>query len=237
MSIEGIYIICTLIIGILLVSITLFLTSRLKKSSYDEKNKVAILDEVRSSLEKQVYILNERMIQNEERWKDVNHLLINKKVLNDSYEVSTQQKVQYPNFIKANGITENDLLIDDRFAFILTPFNTIHYNEYKTIKDTCEAIGFSCMRGDEKNFESDIFPQMLKLIVKAKVIIANINGRNANVLYELGIAHALDKHVILVSKEPNDIPIDIKSRRFLIYKDLNHLKTLLREELLQIPKT
>jgi hypothetical protein len=232
----GIYIIVVVIIAVLLVLVMLFLILRLKKASYDEKNNMAILDSVRSSLEKQVYVLNERMIQNEERWKDVNHLLINKKVFDDSYSTPTQQKVQYPNFIKANGITENDLLVDERFAFILTPFNTIHYDEYKTIKDTCEAIGFGCMRGDEKNFESDIFPQMLKLIVKAKVIIANINGRNANVLYELGIAHALDKHVILVSKEPNDIPIDIKSRRFLIYKDLNHLKTLLREELLNIPK-
>lgn len=69
---------------------------------------------------------------------------------------------------------------------------------------------------------------MLKFIVKSNLIIANINGRNPNVLYELGIAQAFDKPVILISGEPENLPIDIKSKKFLIYKDYEELQEMIR---------
>lgn len=69
---------------------------------------------------------------------------------------------------------------------------------------------------------------------KANLIIANINGRNANVMYELGIAQAMDKPVLLVSKDPESLPVDIKSKRFLIYSDYENLKNLIRNELINI---
>lgn len=92
-------------------------------------------------------------------------------------------------------------------------------------------MGFKCQRGDEDYFGGDIFPKVLELIVKARLIIAIIDGRSPNVLYELGVAQALDKKVILVAKEPDDLPVDIKSQRFLIYEDSEDLKKQLRMEL------
>ena len=74
----------------------------------------------------------------------------------------------------------------------------------------------------------------MKYILKADFIIANIDGRNSNVLYELGIAQALDKNVILISKQPEDLPIDIQSRKFIIYKDLSELQEKLTSTLLQL---
>jgi len=58
--------------------------------------------------------------------------------------------------------------------------------------------------------------------------------RNPNVLYELGIAQAMDKPVIMISKQSENIPIDIKSRRFIIYKDLQQLRTNLKNELIKV---
>jgi hypothetical protein len=55
-------------------------------------------------------------------------------------------------------------------------------------------------------------------------------------MYELGIAHTLDKSVIHISEQPNNLPLDIKSKRFLIYQNLAELQTMLRKELLDIPK-
>mgnify|MGYP003324729880 FL=1 len=75
---------------------------------------------------------------------------------------------------------------------------------------------------------------MLKYILKSDFIIANITGRNPNVLYELGIAQALDKNVLLISKNPNELPIDIKSRKFVIYNDSIELKDKLKDALLQL---
>jgi hypothetical protein len=50
-----------------------------------------------------------------------------------------------------------------------------------------------------------------------------------------GIAYSLDKHVILLSHQTDQLPIDVRTKRFLIFKDLNQLQQLLREELLSLP--
>lgn len=205
-----------------------------KKAEYDSKNQKAILDEVRNSFEKQMYALNDRLIQSEERWRDVNHLLLRDEYRENKTPISNSRKTYYSEFLRANGISENDLVIDTRLIFILTPFNDNYAEDYNVVREVCTSAGFKCFRGDETYFKGDIFPQMLKLIVKSNLIIANINGRNPNVLYELGIAQALDKPVILISREPEKLPIDIKSKRFLIYRDYKELQEMIRQELINI---
>lgn len=216
------------------VVITLFavlLYRKLSKSSYDKDENIAILESIRESLEKKMYSINDRLVLNEERWRDVNHLLLTKEYLDSSFPVGESRKIHYSDFLKANGISENELNIDNRLIFVLTPFNGIFYDEFMIIRDTCQDLGFKCIRGDEKEFKGDIFPEMLKYIARARIIIANINGRNPNVLYELGVAQAMDKSVILISKEPKELPIDIQSQRFLIYSDSDSLKRSLKGEL------
>lgn len=217
--------------SVLITLIAVFLYSKLKKSSYDQEANKAILESIRESLEQKMYVINDRLVQNEERWRDVNHLLLTKQYLDNDETHRQNFKAHYSDFLKANGISENELNIDNRLVFVLTPFNERFYDEFMIIRDTCESVGFKCFRGDEKEFKGDIFPEMLKYIAQARIIVANINGRNPNVLYELGVAQAMDKSVILVSKEPKDLPIDIQSQRFLIYSDSDSLRESLKVEL------
>lgn len=225
-----------IIAGISLIAglITYLLIVYRKKAVYDQHNQKVLLDEVRSSFEKQMYSLNDRLIQSEERWRDVNHLLLRDEYRGNKSPITNIRKTYYSEFLKANGISENDLVIDKRLIFILTPFNDLYAEDYKVIREVCLASGFSAFRGDENYIKGDIFPEMLKLIVKSNLIIANINGRNPNVLYELGIAQALDKPVILISREPEQLPIDIKSKRFLIYRDYKELQKLVRKEIINL---
>ena len=44
-----------------------------------------------------------------------------------------------------------------------------------------------------------------------------MTGRNPNVLYELGIAHALRKPVVLVSSNEDDVPFDVRHVRVIYY--------------------
>ncbi len=218
-------------ISVLITLVAVFLYSKLKKSSYDQKANKAILESIRESLEQKIYTINDRMVQNEERWQDVNHLLLNKEYLGNERLIEKRHNTYHSGFLKANGISENELNINNRLVFVLTPFNDRFYDEFMLIKATCENLGFKCIRGDEKEFKGDIFPEMLRYMAKARIIIANINGRNPNVLYELGVAQAMDKSVILISKEPKNLPIDIQSQRFLIYSDSDSLKESLNVEL------
>jgi len=218
------------------ISVVAFLFAKRSKkvAKYNEEQNKAILESIRKSLETQMYGINDRLVLNEERWRDVNHLLLRDEYLNNDTPIYNRSKIQLSEFLKSNGLRENDLKIDEKLIFILTPFHERYEGDYSVIREVCASTGFKAYRGDENYFKSDIFPEMLKLIVKANLIIANINGRNPNVLYELGIAQALDKPVILISKEPDNLPIDIKSKRFLIYKDNDELRELIRKELFNI---
>ena len=67
-----------------------------------------------------------------------------------------------------------------------------------------------------------------------EIVIANIDGRNPNVFYELGLAHAMDKNTILLSKFKQDLPVDIKSKYMIIYRNISMLENELKKELLKI---
>jgi hypothetical protein len=54
-------------------------------------------------------------------------------------------------------------------------------------------------------------------IVMARVIIAEISNRNPNVFYELGMAHAFGKDVIILTQDGENIPFDLRRFRNCIY--------------------
>ncbi len=57
-------------------------------------------------------------------------------------------------------------------------------------------------------------------ITGAKVLVAELTTKNPNVFYELGLAHALKKPVVLVSSNEKDVPFDLQPIR-VIYYDVN----------------
>lgn len=59
-----------------------------------------------------------------------------------------------------------------------------------------------------------------KSICEARFLIADLTGRNANVFYELGIAHTVGKEAILIrQQEEARIPADIGHIRHIRYED------------------
>ena len=59
--------------------------------------------------------------------------------------------------------------------------------------------------------------QVWRGITEAKVLIAVLTNRNPNVFYELGLAHALKKPVVLVSSSEGDVPFDLQHIRVIYY--------------------
>jgi nucleoside 2-deoxyribosyltransferase len=55
-----------------------------------------------------------------------------------------------------------------------------------------------------------VLERVYNQIAKADIIVAEMTGRNANVFYETGYAHALNKRVVLLTQNANDIPFDLK---------------------------
>ncbi|RAX44906.1 hypothetical protein DQ354_12385 [Arthrobacter sp. AQ5-06] len=58
---------------------------------------------------------------------------------------------------------------------------------------------------------------MLSSIVESDICVADITGRNPNVFYELALAHAMDKHVVIMDGDPERSPFDIQDQRAIKY--------------------
>lgn len=104
------------------------------------------------------------------------------------------------------------------FIFVLMPFAPNFDDLYKFgIKGAAQDIGAYAERVDEQLFTEGILDRIFNQIDKADVIVADMTGRSANVFYEVGYAHALNKIVILLTQDADDIPFDLKHRQHIIY--------------------
>jgi hypothetical protein len=115
------------------------------------------------------------------------------------------------------------------FVFVLMPFSDKFQDVYEVgIKSACTDAGAYCERVDEQIFTDSILDRIFNQIAKADVIVADMTGRNPNVFYETGYAHALNKRVILLTQKAADIPFDLKHYPHIVYQGK---LTLLKAEL------
>lgn len=202
------------------------------KTKYDIELHMIRMDYERKYYEDKIYELTKKLNSDLERNKDINHLLFNTPEINN--DIKFEHNINSNEFIKSMNIKENDTKIDPRLIFVLTPFNDAFSEDFFQIRNILSDFNFNCIRGDEQNITGNILPHIIKKIIQSRVVIANITGRNPNVFYELGIAHALNKPTIIISKNESDIPFDIKSQRIIFYKTKEDLKSSLKESLLKI---
>ncbi|MBK8458801.1 MAG: hypothetical protein IPL43_00105, partial [Micropruina sp.] len=175
------------------------------------------IDSMRRHYEEEIYATTRRLLKSEGRWADVNHLLLSaqrsasseSEIPGQSGSNSADPESRVPEFLRENGLAMNDMEVDPTLVFVLTPFSDQFRQEFEVMRMVCSAVGLRAMRGDEENHQGDIFPHILRLIARSRIIIANLSGRNPNVLYELGICHALAKTVIMVTSELEDVPFDL----------------------------
>ncbi len=176
------------------------------------------IEDIRYNLEKQLYQVNDKLLSTEDRWKDVNHLIISSQNINNT-KMNNSETNTFSFFNKA-GIDVSKVKMEKDLIFYLTPFHKEKSNAYRSIKKICESMGLRLSRGDEIYLEKkNIFNNILENILKSRMIIANIDGRNPNVFYELGIAHALDKPTIIISNDINKVPFDLQSQYIILYSD------------------
>jgi hypothetical protein len=118
-----------------------------------------------------------------------------------------------------------------KFCFVLMPFDSEFEDIYKLgIKQSCIDAGAYCERVDEQIFNESILDRIYNQISKADIVIADMTNRNPNVFYEVGYAHALGKTTILLTKNSDDIPFDLKHYPHIIY---NNKIGKLKEDLTQ----
>ena len=109
----------------------------------------------------------------------------------------------------------------DDACFVMMPFANPIGGYYDSIyKPAIEKAKLKADRADADLYGTGkIIDQIWQGITSARVLLAELTNRNANVLYELGLAHALHKPVILVCSKANegDVPFDLRHVRVIYY--------------------
>jgi hypothetical protein len=124
------------------------------------------------------------------------------------------------------------------FVFVAMPFAAEFDDAYEAaIKPACEAAGAYAERVDDQIFQGNILQRAYNQIAKADLIVADTTGRNVNVLYETGYAHALRKHVILVTRGTGDVVFDPVHHPHIVYERLVDLRHELERKVLDLLET
>lgn len=107
------------------------------------------------------------------------------------------------------------------------PFRSELDNVYFTIQTIGENLNCDVTRVDELQTTDKITDDMLRLITDADLIVGDLTYNNPNVFYEVGYAFALDKEILLIAKDVEDLPFDIKDYRTLAYNDETNARKLI----------
>ena len=215
------------------IFLTIFTQKRLTDRSeaiYNEVRRRAELSDMREYYESQISKLSDQLTATEFRWKDVNHLILDAQ---EHQNKDATDAVDPDRFLSGFGIDQRRIKIDRKLIFYLTPFSKDQEREFSSLKRICDTGGLLLRRGDEERIESNILGHIVRNISEARFVVANINGRNPNVLYELGIAQALGKTTFIISKTLEELPFDIQANRVITYSTYKELEEKLAREVVR----
>lgn len=122
---------------------------------------------------------------------------------------------------------------DKNTVFVIMPFSQEFDSVFLGIKESVAESGLRCTRVDQEIFSGGIMDRVRKNIATAGTIIADLSMHNPNVYYELGLGHAWNKNVIMITQDVGRIPFDLKHLRMVVYdrEDMDSLRKKLKDEL------
>jgi hypothetical protein len=134
---------------------------------------------------------------------------------------------------KKTNLTSQSAKSTKDICFAIMPFGGWLDDYYGAIySPAIKTAGLEAHRADDLFRPSTIVNDIWSYTKKAKVLLADLSGKNPNVFYELGLAHALAKPVILIAESMEEIPFDLRALRIIIYdKNAPDWGRLLREKI------
>ena len=138
-----------------------------------------------------------------------------------------------------------DIEPDPNLCFVLMPFDKKSKSLYtQIIKKAAKRVHLNCQRADDIFSSVAIVQDVWTEINRARIVIAEMTGRNQNVFYEIGLSHAIRQPVILLSQKKDDVPFlprekkdevpfDVRHIRCIFYKDTKTGRKTLTTELVK----
>lgn len=109
-------------------------------------------------------------------------------------------------------------MTDKPRAFILMPFDPEFTSIYEQlVRPSLEDCGYEVARADSFLDQQNILKDIVRGIAEADLVVADLTALNANVLYELGICHGLNKPTVLLTQSIDEVPFDLRGYRMQLY--------------------
>jgi hypothetical protein len=93
-----------------------------------------------------------------------------------------------------------------------------------------EGIKIACYKSNENSKTGNVIDQIIEGLAESEIVIADLNNKNPNVFYELGIRHALRNNTILLANKVEDLIFDVANER-VIFCDSRSDDTIIKEKI------
>lgn len=109
------------------------------------------------------------------------------------------------------------------------------------IAPVCTELDYEPIRADLMTGVGSITQDIIRMLLNADLVVADITNLNPNVMYELGVRHSSGKPAIVLAQEKEIIPFDIASYRVIYYnldnpKDARRIQNDLTDTIRRIEK-
>lgn len=206
------------------IIVALFMKLRnMQDSKFSKLQKLISYNQKREEIEQEINALTYELMKSSlAEYVDINRL-----VYSGQNNFDNSNIINYNEFLEQFGIRKEKIQIKENFVLFLSPFDKDGERLFETCQKILIGLDMFLQRTDNVVEKDDILMNIVTMILQAKLIIVNINGRNPNVYYELGIAHALGKQTILISKanySQDEIGFDIRQKRIIMYRNERDLE-------------
>lgn len=114
----------------------------------------------------------------------------------------------------------DEILIKKGTAFVLLPHNSEFDQIYEAIiRPSMEANGLVPLKADNIYQPGNILSQVWQEIRSAEVIVADVSGHNPNVIFELGLCYGIQRCPIILTRDPEELPFNLRNLRYIHYNN------------------
>jgi hypothetical protein len=104
-------------------------------------------------------------------------------------------------------------------VFVASPFGSPFDELYSDhISKVAKKLKLRITRADDFFTTHAIMNDVWYAILHSKCVIADCTNKNPNVFYEIGMAHAIGRTVVLITQSLDHVPFDIKHLRCIVYE-------------------